>query len=205
MIDRSTGKMLSAGNFVAQNWNDGFDAATGRPKLRDGVFYEKPELVIPGGAGAHTWHSMSFDPQTGLVYIPAQSLPMQYLNDDKFAYRPHAWNTGVDYSTFLPPDEAGKRKAMGAMVKGELIAWDPVAQKEAWQIPHEHFWNGGVLTTAGNLVFEGGRQRSVSGLPRRRRQASVDLPGVIGNLGGAGHLRSLGPPIRGRAQAAGAA
>jgi mono/diheme cytochrome c family protein len=99
---------------------------------------------------------MSFNPDTGLVYIPAQVLPMQYLNDDAFKYRRHAWNTGVDFSTFLPPEDPGKRKAIGAMVQGELIAWDPALQKEVWRIPHEHFWNGGVLSTAGNLLFEGG-------------------------------------------------
>ena len=155
VIDRSTGKMLSARNFVPQNWNDGFDA-TGRPKLRAGLFYEKPRLLLPGGAGGHSWHAMSFDPETGLVYIPAQLLPMDYGNDDKFKYRPHAWNTAIDMSVFLPSDDPAKRKAMGAMVAGELIAWDPVQQKEIWRASHEHFWNGGVLSTAGNLVFEGG-------------------------------------------------
>ena len=156
VIDRRTGKMLSAQSFVAQNWNDGFDATTGRPKMRAGMYYEKPFLVVPGGAGAHTWHSMSFSPETGLMYIPAQTLPMEYSNDDGFKYRPHAWNTGIDMATFLPSEDPAKRKALGALVNSELIAWDPAQQKEVWRVPHQHFWNGGVLSTAGNLVFGGG-------------------------------------------------
>jgi alcohol dehydrogenase (cytochrome c)/quinohemoprotein ethanol dehydrogenase len=90
------------------------------------------------------------------MYIPAQLLPMEYANDVKFKYRPNAWNTAVDFAAFLPPDDAAKAKAIGALIKGELIAWDPAQQKAMWRVPHEFFWNGGVLSTAGNLVFEGG-------------------------------------------------
>ena len=47
------------------------------------------------------------------------------------------------------------RAALRAMLKGRLIAWDPVRQREAWRVEHAYMWNGGTLATAGNLVFQG--------------------------------------------------
>ncbi len=155
VIDRNTGTLISAKNFVPQNWTDGIDPVSGRPRMHSDVFYEKPTLMMPGGIGGHSWHPMAFSPRTGLVYIPAQELPLNYANDGRFEYHPKAWNTAIDMSAFTPPDDAAARKALRALAKGELIAWDPVAQKEVWRAAHDHFWNGGVLATAGNLLFQG--------------------------------------------------
>jgi PQQ-dependent dehydrogenase (methanol/ethanol family) len=156
VIDRGSGKLISANNFVPQNWTDGIDLVSGRPRTRRNVFYEKPNLMIPGGIGGHTWHPMAYSPETGLVYIPAQELPLNYAADNRFTHRPHAWNTAIELSAFVPPDDVAARKALRALAKGELIAWDPIAQREVWRIPHDHYWNGGVLATAGNLLFQGG-------------------------------------------------
>lgn len=159
VLDRNSGELISAQNFVAQNWTDGIDLKTGRPRQHPNIFYDQPNLMMPGAAGGHNWQSMSFNPGTGMVYIPALEIPFQYSRDPDFVYRSGAWNTGVDYRSFIPPDSVAARKALRALAKGLLIAWDPIAQQERWRVTHDAFWNGGILTTAGNLVFQGDGDR----------------------------------------------
>ncbi len=90
---------------------------------------------------------MSYSPRTGLVYVPAQEIQGAYRLDPDFVYRPGEFNTGTDMNVFA----LSTREA----VSGHLLAWDPVAQKEAWRQQHGLPWNGGTLATAGNLVFQG--------------------------------------------------
>ena len=112
-------------------------------------------LSAPGALGAHNWQAAAFSPLTGLVYIPAQETPFPYMRDDKFERTALGMNVGLDMAaTSLPPD-AGARAAALAGLKGYLLAWDPVQQREAWRAEHAGPWNGGVLATAGNLVFQG--------------------------------------------------
>ncbi|GAA4357035.1 PQQ-dependent methanol/ethanol family dehydrogenase [Variovorax defluvii] len=154
VIDRTNGKFISAKNFVEVNWATGYDKK-GRPiEVAAARQNEKPGDSIPGPFGAHNWHSMSFNPQTGLAYLPAQNIPLSLMDDKAWKFnenkpaRPHAalgWNTAM-FINAEPP----KSKPMG-----RLVAWDPVAQKEAWGVEHVSPWNGGTLTTAGNLVFQG--------------------------------------------------
>jgi len=154
VIDRTNGKFISAKNFVDVNWATGYDKK-GRPiEIAAARQNEKPGDSIPGPFGAHNWHSMSFNPQTGLAYLPAQNIPVNLMDDKAWKFnenapaRPHAalgWNTAM-FINAEPP----KSKPMG-----RLVAWDPVAQKEAWAVEHVSPWNGGTLTTAGNLVFQG--------------------------------------------------
>jgi len=155
VLDRRSGKLVSANNFIKENWADGIDMSTGRPRTRGDIFYDKSNFMMPGAIGGHSWQPTSFSPATGLVYIPAQEIPFVYAPDAHFAFRPGAWNIAVDPSAFIPPSDAAARKAMMAMAKGTLIAWDPIAQREMWRVTHDGFWNAGVLSTAGNLVFQG--------------------------------------------------
>ncbi|MFO1399739.1 MAG: PQQ-dependent dehydrogenase, methanol/ethanol family [Steroidobacteraceae bacterium] len=157
VLDRRSGELVSAQNFVYVNWADGIDPKTGRPRVReDAFFYDKAYLVSPGGTGGHNWQPMAFNPGTGLVYIPALEVPFKYGADKDFKFQPGAWNVAVDVAAFMgADDDRGPAQEPGAAPKGELIAWDPVRQKEAWRVQHEWYWNGGVLTTAGNLVFQG--------------------------------------------------
>lgn len=154
VIDRTDGSFISAENFVAVNWAEGYDEK-GRPKEIPSALYESGAYeAIPGAYGAHNWHPMAFNPETGLTYIPAQGVPLVIEpNDDWVAQGtagagPHnllGWNLGV-LASFVPP----KSSAFG-----HLLAWDPVKQEAAWKVDHISPWNGGVLTTAGNLVFQG--------------------------------------------------
>jgi quinohemoprotein ethanol dehydrogenase len=153
VIDRETGKLISAKNFVPVNWASGYDK-NGRPIETKLARPDGPFESLPGPLGAHNWHPMSFNPTTGLVYLPAQTIPIN-LMDDKDWKRNTAldgrlasgtgWNTGMVVNG-VPP----KTKPFG-----RLLAWDPVAQKEVWRVEHISPWNGGTLTTGGNLVFQG--------------------------------------------------
>lgn len=157
VLDRETGEFISAKNFVPVNWATHIDPDTGRPVEIDGARWpgKAPYLQLPGPLGAHNWHPMSFNPDTGLVYIPAQEAPWVYADKADYQYKEGAWNTGSDFSLAgLPSDEAQFR-ALKSMVRGRLLAWDPVKQEPAWSFEHGGPWNGGVLSTAGGLVFQG--------------------------------------------------
>ncbi len=150
VLDRATGELISAETYVPITWAKGVDKQTGRPIENPEARYTvtgKPSTQLPGPLGGHNWMPMSFNPQTGLVYIPAQENGFVYLQDRNFLARRNGWNTGVDFSLFtdIPPQ----------IPTGHLLAWDPVAQKERWRVAYPIMWNGGTLTTAGNLVFQG--------------------------------------------------
>lgn len=150
VVDRATGQLISASPYVNVNWASGVDIKTGRPIETGIARYGKLEIIKPGPLGGHNWQPMSFNPQTGLVYIPAQDNSFGYADDPNFQARNEGWNTGVDFSV--------SRGTPGNLTKptfGFLLAWDPVTQKERWRVPYANMWNGGTLTTAGNLVFQG--------------------------------------------------
>jgi quinohemoprotein ethanol dehydrogenase len=156
VIDRATGELISAKGFVPQTWATGVDMKTGRPIENPAARYkDAPSLQLPGPLGAHNWHPMSYDPKDGLVFIPAQASPFAYTNIKDFKYNPGGWNVGTDLLANALPDDKAQQAALKAMFKGQLIAWDPVAQKARWTVEHPFFWNAGVMSTAGGLVFQG--------------------------------------------------
>ncbi|MGM4906360.1 PQQ-dependent dehydrogenase, methanol/ethanol family [Tardiphaga sp. 866_E4_N2_1] len=154
VIDRTNGKFISAKNFVDVNWATGYDAS-GRPiEVPEARSPDKSFDSIPGPFGAHNWHPMSFNPQTGLVYLPAQGVPLNLTGEKALVQNAPAenkfggttgWNVGFSLNAAPPKN----------LPFGRLIAWDPVKQKEAWRAEYIAPWNGGTLTTAGNLVFQG--------------------------------------------------
>ena len=155
VLDRATGEFISGDAYAYQTWAKGIDA-TGRPIPNEEARYVgKEALVFPSPHGAHNWQPMSFSPRTGLVYIPVQEIPFVYRHDDAFAFAPGLWNTGVDVEAAgLPEDPAAAAEVL-KLVQGRLIAWDPVACKEVWRVEQGAPFNGGVLSTAGGLVFQG--------------------------------------------------
>lgn len=156
VLDRATGELLSAENYIDITWATHVDPDTGRPvEVPEARYLDEPYLVFPSYLGGHNWHSMSYHPATGLVYIPVLDFPANYGQPDTFIYNPGTANTGADGITGSLPDAQAERDAMRPLIKGRLVAWDPVAQKEAWRVEHKGPWNGGVLSTAGNLVFQG--------------------------------------------------
>ncbi|MDZ4321961.1 MAG: PQQ-dependent dehydrogenase, methanol/ethanol family, partial [Phenylobacterium sp.] len=159
VLDRATGELISAEPYVPITWATGVDKTTGRPIEAPGARYrDAPTLQIPAPFGAHNWHPMAFNPKEGLVYIPAQVVPFGYTDDKAYKYRPGAWNVGTDFLANALPTDQAQIAAVKAMVKGQLIAWDPVAQKARFTIEHPFFWNAGVMSTAGGLLFQGAAQ-----------------------------------------------
>ncbi|MBW2240905.1 MAG: PQQ-dependent dehydrogenase, methanol/ethanol family [Deltaproteobacteria bacterium] len=148
VLDRETGELISAEAYAKVTWAKGIDKKTGRPIEVEGLDYRNTVVeVYPSPHGAHNWHPMSFNPQTGLVYIPANEIPYFFKLDPEYEYKPGAWNLGYDFTVA----DSFPRE----VVSGHLLAWDPVAQKEVWRAQYTSPWNGGTLSTAGNLVFQG--------------------------------------------------
>ncbi len=152
VLDRQTGEFISGGAFVKGiTWATGLDGK-GRPIEVPGVAGLKPQMISPGPAGAHNWNPMAFSPQTGFVYLPAKS-GVQFIHapNPDFKYDPNQWNLGLGgYDGPL-----NDKLAAAPAVEGQLVAWDPVAEKAAWRAPYPSAEGGGVLATAGNLVFQG--------------------------------------------------
>lgn len=156
VIDRATGELISAENYINITWATHVDMKTGRPvEVPEARYRDEPFLVFPSYLGGHNWHPMSYSPQTGLVYIPVLDFPANYGQADEFVYRAGIANTGTDGIVGGLPDDQAERDAIGAIILGRLLAWDPVKQEEAWRVEHKGPWNGGALSTAGNLVFQG--------------------------------------------------
>ena len=157
VIDRVTGKPISAKPFTSINWATGVDMKTGRPILTSFARYpgSNPKPITPGPLGAHSWQPMSYSPQTGLVYIPVMEAGFKYQGLKTFEPKKLAFNTGINMVAAEMPQDPKIKQAILNSVQGELLAWDPVHQKSVWKIERSRPWNGGVLSTAGNLVFEG--------------------------------------------------
>ncbi len=167
VLDRRTGELISAEKFVTVTWASHVDLATGRPVELAGARYtDQAVAVSPGPLGGHNWHPMAFSPNTGLVYIPAMEMSNFYVPDPNFKYTPGQWNLGVRPAApeDIPQaviDATGltgqvlAEDAPPALLSGHLLAWDPVAQREAWRVQYTMPWSGGTLATGGNLVFQG--------------------------------------------------
>ena len=144
VIDRENGKFISAGKIVKVTWAESIDPETGRPVEAPNIRFEKGDVVIwPNPTGGHNWHSQAFSPRTGLIYIPAMHNGVRYSRNR------------IEGGVFINGMWVGTEKADERDGKGSLVAWDPVRQEEAWRVQHDNIWNGGVLATAGNLVFQG--------------------------------------------------
>jgi len=158
VIDRTNGEFISGAPYAFVNWAKGLDPKTGRPVENREARYDKsgkPAVVVPGPGGAHNWHPMSFSPQTRLAYFPVIEAGFAFIPTAKMKANTIGWNTGVDFNAGSLPTDPKVLEGIKSQLKGHLVAWDPVAQKEVWRAQFDHPWNGGALSTAGNLVFEG--------------------------------------------------
>ncbi len=154
MLDAKSGALLSATPYVpGVNWATGIDGK-GRPVKNPQANYGKTgkgALVSPYYGGAHNWQPLSYSPQTGLVYIPANQSSYAYVatrDDDN----PMGQKLSISFSGNVKFMAAVKNKPVS---EGFLLAWDPVKKKEAWRVPLGAGRSGGTLATAGGLVFSG--------------------------------------------------
>ncbi|MCK5769257.1 PQQ-dependent dehydrogenase, methanol/ethanol family [Algiphilus sp.] len=150
VLDREDGALISAEKLGKVTWAEGIDPDTGRPVEVPGARYEDGEALIwPGSGGVHNWHPMAFSPDTGLTYIPTREMP-GYYNDE--GREPKTWKLTSKDPMGLKgfyddiPASAGSSK---------LEAWNPVTQTRTWEVETPGVVNGGVIVTAGGLVFQG--------------------------------------------------
>lgn len=176
-LDLKTGKLLAADAYTYVNWAKKVDLATGRPEFTPVADYTAhPKNVYPSWAGAHTWNPMSFNPGTGLVYIPTLDVPNVIFsiadNGGALKHLEGFFNADgiIPDETYDPaavkrlfgplPAKAELQKERGStnLVREILKAWDPVQKKVVWeQVTSQgnRGYDGGVLSTAGNIVVQG--------------------------------------------------
>jgi quinohemoprotein ethanol dehydrogenase len=164
VLDRITGEFISAAPFSRVSWAKGIDPKTGRPIINPEVMYGKdPQPVSPGGGGAHNWSPMSFNPQTGLVYIPSRGWDT-FNYAVNYDFKPDAAIVGGASQTGLNNNSAGlTRRPPAAAIGPEpleggnvstLVAYDPVKQEIRWRVPIGNGRYGGTMSTASNLLFQ---------------------------------------------------
>jgi quinohemoprotein ethanol dehydrogenase len=153
VLDRATGELISADNYVPVNWASHIDLETGRPvETGRADWSEQPRMVMPAIVGGHNWHPMAFSPRTGLVYIPTIHTVYPFVPDPEYRYDPATMNTGEDWPALAASVPAF---SPGFCSPTRLTAWDPVDQRQVWQVKFARGVSAGVLATAGGLVFQG--------------------------------------------------
>jgi quinohemoprotein ethanol dehydrogenase len=176
VLDAKTGALISARDFTLVTWAKGIDMKTGRPvPAEEGDYFSGPKNVYPSWAGGHTWNPMSYDPLTKLVYIPVIDAPSVWV-DLQHNHAAVTYLNGFFTTTGVIADDsydaAGMAGLFGKMpdlktlqagrsaklVRELLRAWNPVTQSTVWEVETSsgmRGYDGGVLSTAGNLVFQG--------------------------------------------------
>jgi len=173
VIDRVTGQFISGQPFAQVTWARGLNEETGRPIVNEAAHYGSQTIALsPGPGGAHNWSPMSFNPATGLVYIPTTAASSyNFAVEENFVYKPGEKNRGVvrpgapagtGATAAVAPGSAAKLPSPPAIgpeppplgERGILVAWDPATQKERWRAPGGGGVGGGTVTTAGNLVIQ---------------------------------------------------
>ena len=154
VLDRGDGRLLAADKYLpAVNWADHIDLATGRPVENVAARFPNGSAAVvnPSPVGAHNSNAMAFNPKTGLAYIPAIDQAMVYTDPagplQSWKFTPgQVLNPGLGAppaSIQLPP------------ASNHLLAWDPVQQRAAWKVDLPGRVNGSIMSSAGNLVFQG--------------------------------------------------
>ncbi|HSG57519.1 MAG TPA: c-type cytochrome, partial [Paracoccaceae bacterium] len=186
VIDRATGEFIQAGAHVFQNWNAGFEA-DGRPITTDAVRYgEDPRIVAPGPGGAHNWFPMAFSPRTGLAYFPAYQSAFIYALQPGWTPQPMRSNSGWGGYTGEAARRRGELTAeANSYEKAWLTAWDPVANRVAWQVELPRHGNGGVMVTASDLVFEGTTRQTFAAFDARNGTQVWEFPTQSAPVAGA--------------------
>jgi quinohemoprotein ethanol dehydrogenase len=147
VLDAATGEFISAEKIAKVTWADHIDAKTGRPVENPGIRYQGKGLfeLWPGPQGAHSWLPQAFSPQTGLMYLPIMEMGAFV---GPAAPNATGFTAGMGVTMLSDADLPGTRRSF-------LKAWNPVTQKQAWSHELPGAWPGGILATAGDLVFQG--------------------------------------------------
>ncbi len=168
VLDRTNGQLISASKYTYVNWAKAVDLKTGRPIENPIARYGQANVdVAPNYNGGHNWQPMAFNPKLNLVYLPARETFSNYGQDTTWVYNKIGFGTGIGWNLSIGSVKSrptvNDKKARNV---GKLVAWDPIKQKEVWSVEQNNIWNGGLLTTESNLVFQGtadGRLTAYSG------------------------------------------
>lgn len=157
LVDRHSGELLSAEPYTTVTWASHYDLDSGRPVEVEGQDYDGEEaFVFPSASGGHNWHPMAFSPQTGYLYIPEldMGMPFSEIKAPDYKHLKRHFNTGYRIDSGNVSQRFGQAM-MDHLPKASLLAWDVARAEIAWKLPHPNIHNGGVLATAGGLVFQG--------------------------------------------------
>ncbi len=170
VLDRSTGKFLNGKPFVKVNWASGLDA-NGRP-----ITTPQPPGVTtyPGIQGGTNWYSPSYSPHTGLFYVSTWEDYGTIFAGVKAEYKEGTRFTGGANTTPIPGAEnpAGARQGpvntyTEALATGGVVALDPKTGEKKWKFAMHDVNTSGILTTATDLLFVGGREGYFQALDAR--------------------------------------
>ena len=142
-LDRLSGELLAVGKYAKTNWATDIDIETGKPIYDPAGEYwnleeDETSYIWPNMWGAHNWHPMAYHPKTNLSYIPVVDAPGLVSGGEEA--EAIVMLTEVDGKPHSP---------------GKLVAMDPTSGNVAWQIDHALPFNGGLMATGGNLLFQG--------------------------------------------------
>ena len=161
VLDRGTGKFLAGKPFVKVNWASGLDA-NGRP-----ITTPQPpgSPTYPGIQGGTNWYSPSYSPSTGLFYLSTWEDYGTIFEGVKAEYKEGTRFTGGANTSPVPGAEnpAGTRTGpinayTEAMAHGGVVAIDPTTGDKKWKFEEHDVNTSGILTTASDLLFVGGRE-----------------------------------------------
>ena len=160
VLDRQDGKLLRAHPYGKVTWATHVDMETGRPVENPDAYYENnPQWIWPGTGGAHNWHAMSFDSSRGIMYIPALhlptffALPEQYAKTGVFKKSEVGMSLGIAIGAYR--EELVAAAGPVPETKAYLQAFDPLSGETKWLVEKANNYNGGVLATAGGVIFQG--------------------------------------------------
>jgi len=165
VLDRETGKFLSGTPFVKVTWMNGFDEG-GRP-----IQTPQPAGMptYPGVQGGTNWYSPSYSPRTGLFYLSAWENYGSVYRKEPVEYEPGRRFNGGAGATVKPvpdapvmPGAAAARPSINTWTNlvgnGAVIAIDPKTGQAKWKFQMYDVTDAGILTTAGDVLFTGGRE-----------------------------------------------
>jgi alcohol dehydrogenase (cytochrome c) len=160
VLDRGTGEFLKGQPFVKVNWADGFDPK-GRPIPVPGIAPTKEgTLVYPGNQGGTNWYNPSYSPRTGLFYVPTwENTSTTYIKGDAAP----EFKEGQGFAGLFP-----RLGATTDDVHSTIQAIDPKTGQKKWSYRlSAPMTEAGVLTTASDMLFSGGRDGSFFALDAR--------------------------------------
>ena len=156
VIDRSNGQLLAADPYTKVTWASHYDMQTGRPvEMPNADYSDGPVYLFPSSVGAHNWQPMAYSPDTGLVYIPTMDAMFRYEEVAEYVHQWGHFNLGSVLDQGEIDNDLLNELLLPKVTSGHVLAWNPKTRQPAWRVKRPLAWNGGLLATAGKLLFQG--------------------------------------------------